>query len=76
MAKFLGYIPGFRSNITWKKVVACIYYLFCVLMLAGGLPMFLFFLFSFPILRLYLPFISPLYSCTLAKILSQYSLGV
>lgn len=44
MAKFLGYIPGFRSNITWKKVVACIYYLFCVLMLAGGLPMFLFFL--------------------------------
>ncbi|HHV27442.1 MAG TPA: MBL fold metallo-hydrolase [Tissierellia bacterium] len=26
MNNFLKYVPGFRSNKTWKKVIACIYY--------------------------------------------------
>lgn len=44
MDSFLDYIPGFRSNVMWKKIVACTYYLFCMLMLTGGLPLFLFLL--------------------------------
>ena len=44
MRNILNYIPGFRSNILWKKIVAIIYYVFTALMLAGGFSLFLFFL--------------------------------
>jgi len=40
---FLKYVPGFRSGVTWKKIVATIYYLFCLLTLTAGLGAFLFF---------------------------------
>lgn len=43
MDKFLKYIPGFRSGITWKKAIASIYYLFCFLSLTAGIGAFLFF---------------------------------
>lgn len=35
MDKFLQHIPGFRSNKTWKKVIAIIYYLITLLMFFG-----------------------------------------
>lgn len=43
MNKFLQYIPGFRSNVLWKKATASVYYLFCLLMLTVGFGAFLFF---------------------------------
>ncbi|CDG37214.1 hypothetical protein CTHBC1_2631 [Acetivibrio thermocellus BC1] len=43
MNNFLKYVPGFRSGVTWKKIVATIYYLFCLLTLTAGLGAFLFF---------------------------------
>lgn len=43
MNKFLQYIPGFRSNVLWKKATASVYYLFCLLMLTVGFDAFLFF---------------------------------
>lgn len=44
MDKFLKYIPGFRTGVTWKKAIAIIYYLFALLMLAAaGFGAFLFF---------------------------------
>jgi competence protein ComEC len=36
MDNMLRYIPGFRSNTTWKKIIAIIYYIFALLMFAGG----------------------------------------
>ena len=42
MNKFLQYIPGFRSNVLWKKATASVYYLFCLLMLTVGFGAFLF----------------------------------
>ncbi len=43
MKDFLKYIPGFRSDKRWKKVIAVIYYLFSLLMLVAeiGLSLFL-----------------------------------
>ena len=43
MDRFLKYIPGFRSNTKWKKIIAIIYYIFCLLMLGIGFDAFLFF---------------------------------
>ena len=37
MKAVLKYIPGFRSDKMWKKVIAIIYYLFCLLMLVAGI---------------------------------------
>lgn len=41
--EFLKYIPGFRSDKKWKKIIASIYYLFTLLMLVAGIDAFLFF---------------------------------
>ena len=41
MKDILKYIPGFRTDKTWKKVVAIIYYVFCLLMLISGIGVFL-----------------------------------
>ena len=30
MKEILKYVPGFRSNKKWKKVISTIYYAFCV----------------------------------------------
>jgi hypothetical protein len=38
----INYIPGFRSNKVWKKVIASIYYFIAVIMLFGGIGQFLF----------------------------------
>jgi len=39
--KNLSFIPGFRSNVMWKKVIAIIYYVFSIIMLTAGIGMFL-----------------------------------
>lgn len=44
MQEFFKYIPGFRSNKKWKKVIASIYYLFTLLTLAAGVDAFSFFI--------------------------------
>lgn len=41
MKDLLKYIPGFRSNKTWKKVIAAFYYLVAFTALVDGLGMFL-----------------------------------
>jgi hypothetical protein len=41
MNNFLKHVPGFRTNIKWKKVVATVYYAFCVILLASGIGAFL-----------------------------------
>lgn len=43
MDRFLKYIPGFRSNTKWKKIIAIIYYAMTLLMLSSEPTMFLFF---------------------------------
>lgn len=43
MKKVLNYIPGYRTRIVWKMVIASVYYLFCLFMLLGGIGAFLFF---------------------------------
>jgi len=42
--KILQYIPGFRSGIRWKKIIASLYYIFTLLMLGAGIGTFLVFL--------------------------------
>lgn len=44
MNNFLSYVPGFRSDTTWKKIVAVIYYLFTLLMLTDSFWSFLFYI--------------------------------
>lgn len=44
MKSILSYIPGFRSDVTWKKIVATMYYIFALLMLTGGVDLFTLFL--------------------------------
>jgi len=44
MKRLLQYIPGFRSGMVWKKIVAIFYFGFSLLMLAVGFGAFLFFL--------------------------------
>lgn len=41
MKNIFKHIPGFRTNAKWKKVVASIYYLFCILSLFSGVSPFL-----------------------------------
>lgn len=41
MKNSLNYVPGFRTGRTWKKVVASIYYLFCLLISFAGIGAFL-----------------------------------
>lgn len=41
MNDILKYVPGFRTNTKWKKIIAIIYYIFCLLMLASGVGAFL-----------------------------------
>lgn len=41
MKNLLNYVPGFRTGRTWKKVVASIYYLFCLLISFAGIGAFL-----------------------------------
>lgn len=41
MKEIFKYIPGFRSNVTWKKVVATIYYLSTLVALTMGFAIFL-----------------------------------
>ena len=41
MKDIFKYIPGFRTDKKWKKVIAIIYYLFCLLMLMAGIGAFL-----------------------------------
>jgi len=41
MKDILKYIPGFRTNKKWKKVIAIIYYIFCLLLLTSGFGTFL-----------------------------------
>lgn len=36
MNKFLRHIPGFRSNTTWKKIIAIIYYIIALSMISEG----------------------------------------
>lgn len=38
----LGYIPGFRTGVKWKMVIASIYYLFSLLCMFRGLWLFIF----------------------------------
>lgn len=38
----LRFIPGFRSNVLWKKIVASLYYLFALSMITEGFSLFLF----------------------------------
>lgn len=42
MNSLLKYIPGFRSDKKWKKIIASIYYILSLIMLASGIGMFLF----------------------------------
>ncbi|NBI08171.1 thermonuclease family protein [Senegalia massiliensis] len=42
MNNFLSYVPGFRSDTTWKKIVAVLYYLFSILIIFEALDFFLF----------------------------------
>lgn len=44
MKEFINYIPGFRSNKIWKKIIATIYYFIALLGLFDGIGMFLFLL--------------------------------
>ncbi|ADL69179.1 hypothetical protein [Thermoanaerobacterium thermosaccharolyticum] len=37
MEKLFQYIPGFRSNVKWKKIIASIYYVIALLMLFSSL---------------------------------------
>lgn len=41
MKDILKYIPGFRTEKKWKKIVAIIYYLFCLFILIDGISSFL-----------------------------------
>ncbi|MFT5871802.1 MAG: hypothetical protein ACI8WT_000723 [Clostridium sp.] len=41
MKNILQYLPGFRTNKKWKKVIASIYYVLCLLMLTSGIGVFL-----------------------------------
>lgn len=41
LLKILSHIPGFRSKVKWKMIIASVYYLFCFLSLTEGLYMFL-----------------------------------
>lgn len=38
----LQYIPGFRSNTKWKKIISTIYYIFCLLMISIDFSLVLF----------------------------------
>ena len=53
----LKYIPGYRSRIKWKMIVASIYYLLTLFTLSGGLRLFLFYLaspfFVFNVIKLF-----------------------
>jgi hypothetical protein len=41
MKDILKYVPGFRTDKKWKKIVATVYYVFCVILLASGIGAFL-----------------------------------
>ena len=41
MKDIFKYIPGFRTDKKWKKVIAIIYYIFCLFMLLAGVGAFL-----------------------------------
>lgn len=41
MKEILKYVPGFRTNIKWKKIIATAYYALCIIFLASGLGAFL-----------------------------------
>lgn len=42
MKSILSYIPGFRSNVLWKKIVASIYYIIAMTSLTDSVGLFLF----------------------------------
>lgn len=44
LKEIVKYVPGFRSNTKWKKIVASIYYLITILFLTSGIGLFLLFL--------------------------------
>jgi len=44
MRNILKYIPGFRTGIRWKKIIASLYYIFTLLSITAGPGVFLFFL--------------------------------
>lgn len=44
MKDILNYVPGFRSDVKWKKIVAIVYYLWTLFTIMAGLDFFMFFL--------------------------------
>ena len=53
MNKVFSYIPGFRSNKGWKKVLASLYYVISLAGFSQGVGLFIFFI-SWPFIILYL----------------------